>query len=37
MRTQPSLVLEASYYTSKDFVMSGCANIGEVVSNFFKI
>jgi hypothetical protein len=37
MRTQPSLVPDASQYTSKDFVMSGCANTGDVVNNFFRV
>jgi hypothetical protein len=36
MRTQPSSVLDASQYTSKNFVMFGFANTGEVVSSFFK-
>jgi hypothetical protein len=37
MRTQPNPVLDASQYTSKDFVMSDCANTGDVVNNFFRV
>jgi hypothetical protein len=37
MRTHPSPVPDASQYTSKDFVMSGCANTGDVVNNFFRV
>jgi hypothetical protein len=37
MRTQPSPVPDASQYTSKDFVISGCANTGDVVNNFFRV
>jgi hypothetical protein len=37
MRTQPSPVPDASQYTSKDFVISGWANTGDVVNNFFRV
>jgi hypothetical protein len=37
MRTQPSPVPDASQYTSKDFVISGCANTGDVVNNIFRV
>jgi hypothetical protein len=37
MRTQPNPVPDASEYTLKDFVMSGCANTRDVVNNFFRV
>jgi hypothetical protein len=37
MRTQPSPVPDVSQYTSKDFVISGCANTRDVVNNFFRV
>jgi hypothetical protein len=37
MRTQPSPVPDASQNTSKDFAMSGYANTGDVVNNFFRV
>jgi hypothetical protein len=37
IRTQPSLVFDASQNTSKDFLMFGWARIGAMVNSFRKV